>query len=516
LPRPLFNYIPGFEYLVRAGWTPDGTYVWCQLITRTQNRLELILIPVANFQSTNSTVPSDLCANETGTHDRQSPCIRLVVEEDVEFWVKITFVWASHRSGFSHLYLMQRSWASWSDLIGSVTPVDAPNAGTALILDAEELFTAQLTSGSWEVTGEQIWLDETHQLVYFEANREHPLLRNIYAVSYACSTRGRLIRLTPTCPSVVSTAENEIQSGEDSLLSASPPVFRAGQSYFTTGASCFDPTFPLCPSLNDYPLSYEVSALDVESGWAVLTSSSLSRLPGTQVVRIVFQSVSSSSDISISSPASTTNPDLLGPTRMEPSFRHVAWLRQHVSHHSAASQFIRPCDPPKVVRYNIDEAEFEMIDPSQSNHPQPNPPLSSPTASRHHYPQTFLYGLFLMHAMLYCHFGYAVFLCDCRGSANRGILFAGHIKDRLGQVELNDHVAFLKHVANSTGLIDMSRVAITGYSYGGYMSLMAAMHYSHIYRAVVACSPVVDWIYYDTAYTERYLGLPRENPTAYW
>ncbi|VDQ17641.1 unnamed protein product [Trichobilharzia regenti] len=50
---------------------------------------------------------------------------------------------------------------------------------------------------------------------------------------------------------------------------------------------------------------------------------------------------------------------------------------------------------------------------------------------------------------------------------------------------------------------------------GGYMSLMAAVRYHHVYRAAIAVSPVVDWALYDSAYTERYIGLPEDNPDAY-
>ncbi|THD27046.1 Dipeptidyl peptidase 9 [Fasciola hepatica] len=563
--------------------------VWCQLITRTQNRLELILIPVTNFQPTNSGAPSsEMCASSTEVpHIRQSPCIRLLVEENVEFWVKVhdhlafltrpwhpvpptgspkqttstgatvisatdtsaqvTFIWASHRTGFSHLYLIQRSWATWSDLVGDVTAADLSGSGTALVLNADEVFTAQLTSGSWEVTGKELWLDETHQLVYFEANREHPLLQNVYAVSYTGGTRGRLTRLTPTnSPMAMST--DEVVTYVDNSQPTTPTKCHLGSTYFTTGAPCFDPMFPSSTTaLENYPLSYEISALDVEAGWAVLTSSSLNRLPGTQVVRIGFQPIISSPGTHIPTTVSGSK-DLI---RMEPSFRHVAWLRHHVSHHNATSPSIRLCDPPRVVRFDIEQAQHDVMDPiARSNDSQS---VTATNYCQQHglCPRTYLYGLLylpsqppppsgfptvhyvyggpsiqlvkgvyskslLMHAMLYCHFGYAVFLCDCRGSANRGVLFAGHVKYRLGQVEMDDHVAFLKYVASTTGLIDLSRVAVTGYSYGGYMSLIAAMQYSHIYRAAVACSPVVDWLLYDTAYTERYMGLPQENPVVFW
>lgn len=78
------------------------------------------------------------------------------VKSATDLSAHITFIWASHRSGFSHLYLIQRSWNTWFDLVGDVTPSDMHSSGAALILNADEVFTAQLTSGSWEITGKQV------------------------------------------------------------------------------------------------------------------------------------------------------------------------------------------------------------------------------------------------------------------------------------------------------------------------------------------------------------------------
>jgi dipeptidyl-peptidase-4 len=63
--------------------------------------------------------------------------------------------------------------------------------------------------------------------------------------------------------------------------------------------------------------------------------------------------------------------------------------------------------------------------------------------------------------------------------------------------------------------MDLSRVGIAGWSFGGYMAALAALRRPDVYRAAVAGAPVVDWRDYDTYYTERYLGLPAEAPEAY-
>jgi dipeptidyl-peptidase-4 len=58
-------------------------------------------------------------------------------------------------------------------------------------------------------------------------------------------------------------------------------------------------------------------------------------------------------------------------------------------------------------------------------------------------------------------------------------------------------------------------VGITGWSFGGYLAALAVLDRPDVFHAAVAGAPVTDWALYDTAYTERYLGLPAENPDAY-
>lgn len=83
-------------------------------------------------------------------------------------------------------------------------------------------------------------------------------------------------------------------------------------------------------------------------------------------------------------------------------------------------------------------------------------------------------------------------------------------------MELQDQIEGLHEVARQTGnLLDLSKVGVVGWSYGGYMSLLLLANYPHIYRAACVGGAVSDWALYDSAYTERYMGLPQSHKEDY-
>jgi dipeptidyl-peptidase-4 len=110
--------------------------------------------------------------------------------------------------------------------------------------------------------------------------------------------------------------------------------------------------------------------------------------------------------------------------------------------------------------------------------------------------------------------GCAVVVVDNRGTFNRGIVFEAALDHALGSVELDDQLAALDQLAGR-GVLDPSRVAITGGSYGGFMTIRALLTHPDRFRGGVAWAPVVAWDGYDAAYTERYLGSPAEAAPAY-
>ncbi len=101
---------------------------------------------------------------------------------------------------------------------------------------------------------------------------------------------------------------------------------------------------------------------------------------------------------------------------------------------------------------------------------------------------------------------------DGRGSGNKGkdMLFA--INNKMGTVEIEDQIAVTKYLQQKYNFIDATRTGIWGWSYGGYATAMVlSRDVEKIFQCGISVAPVSAWIYYDSIYTERYMGLPTLN-----
>ncbi|MER7843690.1 prolyl oligopeptidase family serine peptidase [Kitasatospora sp. NPDC096077] len=110
--------------------------------------------------------------------------------------------------------------------------------------------------------------------------------------------------------------------------------------------------------------------------------------------------------------------------------------------------------------------------------------------------------------------GFAVVVADGRGTPGRGPAWEKSIAFDFAGATLDDQVEALRALAGEFPL-DLDRVAIRGWSYGGYLSALAVLRRPDVFHAAVAGAPVTDWELYDTHYTERYLGHPAERPEVY-
>lgn len=110
--------------------------------------------------------------------------------------------------------------------------------------------------------------------------------------------------------------------------------------------------------------------------------------------------------------------------------------------------------------------------------------------------------------------GYVVACVDSRGTGARGAAFERQTYRQLGVMESEDLLSAGRYVAGLS-YVDPARLALWGWSYGGYATLMTLCGGNDVYRCGMAVAPVTDWKFYDTVYSERYMRTPQENHGGY-
>lgn len=110
--------------------------------------------------------------------------------------------------------------------------------------------------------------------------------------------------------------------------------------------------------------------------------------------------------------------------------------------------------------------------------------------------------------------GYILFRLDNRGVGFRSVAFKTAIDRKLGQLEVDDQIAGAAYL-KTLPYVDAGRLGVTGWSYGGYMTLLMLTAPDSPFKAGVAGAPVTDWKLYDTHYTERFMGTPADNAAGY-
>jgi len=110
--------------------------------------------------------------------------------------------------------------------------------------------------------------------------------------------------------------------------------------------------------------------------------------------------------------------------------------------------------------------------------------------------------------------GYIIFTLDNRGSANRGFAFESQIHRKLGTVEIEDQVSGINFL-KSLSYVNPDRLAVHGWSYGGFMTTSLMLRQPDFFKVGVAGGPVTDWKFYEAMYGERYMDRPEENQKGY-
>ena len=109
---------------------------------------------------------------------------------------------------------------------------------------------------------------------------------------------------------------------------------------------------------------------------------------------------------------------------------------------------------------------------------------------------------------------YIVFTLDNRGSGNRGFDFESVIHRQAGEAAMEDQLIGVKYLTDFYNA-DPNRIAVHGWSYGGFMASSLTLRNPGVFTTAVAGGPVTDWKYYEVMYGERYMDTPQENPKGY-
>jgi dipeptidyl-peptidase-4 len=171
---------------------------------------------------------------------------------------------------------------------------------------------------------------------------------------------------------------------------------------------------------------------------------------------------------------------------------------------------------PRLLRAGHRELRCALLLPGETGPGAagPLPVLLDPYGGPHHRQVLAARDRFLV-SQWFADQGFAVLVTDGRGTPGRGPAWERAVWRDLAGPVLDDQVEALLAVAADHRELDLRRVAIRGWSFGGYLAAMAVLRRPEVFHAAVAGAPVTDWRLYDTHYTERYLGHPATDPDVY-
>nr|XP_048722632.1 dipeptidyl peptidase 8 isoform X1 [Caretta caretta]XP_048722634.1 dipeptidyl peptidase 8 isoform X1 [Caretta caretta]XP_048722635.1 dipeptidyl peptidase 8 isoform X1 [Caretta caretta] len=474
LVQPFEILFEGIEYIARAGWTPEGKYAWSILLDRSQTRLQIVLISPALFIA----VEDDAMERQKlidAVPDSVTPLT--IYEETTDIWInihdifhvfsqtrqdEIEFIFASEcQTGFRHLYKII-SVLKESRYKRSCGGLPAPSDFKCPI--KEEL---AITSGEWEVLGRHgsnIHVDEAKKLVYFEGTKDSPLEHHLYVVSY--KNPGEVKRLTDRSYSHACSMSQDC----DMFISK-----------FSNQKN------PHCVSLYRLTGSEDDVAHRKKEFWAtILDSAAACVQEGESQFRL--RRTDHASDAPHPQCLSQGPlPDYVPPEifSFESSSGFTLYGMMYKPHH------LQPGKKYPTVLFIYGGPQVQLVNNRFK-------------------------GIKYFRLNTLASLGYVVVVIDNRGSCHRGLKFEGAFKYKMGQIEIDDQVEGLQYLASQYDFIDLDRVGIHGWSYGGYLSLMALMQRSDLFRVAVAGAPVTLWVFYDTGYTERYMGHPDHNEQGYY
>jgi dipeptidyl-peptidase-4 len=185
-----------------------------------------------------------------------------------------------------------------------------------------------------------------------------------------------------------------------------------------------------------------------------------------------------------------------------------AGTRWAVGDHVIESRAQRPILTPSVQLLTVGERGLRvgLVLPRDHEPGSPLPVLMDPYGGPH-FQRVLAARQIWLEPQWLADQGFAVIVADGRGTPGRGRAWARVVSGDLAGPVLDDQVAALSEVAAAHPDLDLTRVAIRGWSFGGYLAALAVLRRPEIFHAAVAGAPVTEWRLYDTHYTERYLGV---------
>ena len=181
---------------------------------------------------------------------------------------------------------------------------------------------------------------------------------------------------------------------------------------------------------------------------------------------------------------------------------------------SLAQEPSLPRPEPRLLNAGPTGIRTAVLFPSWHEPGRKLPVLMDPYGGPHSQQVLKTTGVFL-NSQWFAEQGFAVVIADGRGTPGRGPAWDRTVAGDFATGVLEDQVTALHAAAAEFADLDLSRVGIRGWSFGGYLSALAVLRRPDVFHAGIAGAPVTDWRLYDTHYTERYLGDPAENPAAY-
>ncbi|KAG0296152.1 dipeptidylpeptidase [Dissophora globulifera] len=568
----LYKMFPWLEYIVRFGWMPDGESVWVQILDRRQQITAILSIPLECFMSV-----AEQSESSEHAEDELASRIRVIYEEQSDYWINITdimYIFPKEETVLSHLY----DFEDTIQLIIASERTGYRNLYLASHSTHSGATLTPITTGQYQIVDKQITVDTSRQLVYFTAKRDSVLETHLYVVSFAQGADpGNVKRLTEPGYSHQTTVDTEksrfltLYSSLDRSPSCAVMHLRWGSCRHAGSMSVsledIESRRPWCPCGCQLP-KISSHAFVIREGVLNLSADKIRRSPivrpsaHTGHARSCSESFMSNSRVD-----STLNGLRSGSMNSISGFLASHLLSTSLlsgrQHHDSSMGFGSSAEGERKSSLKFISTAPPTSSSSSNGSLPPSSSAASGVINASHHPVgeffTFmssdnvqLHGCLyrpanyvqgqkyptlvsiyggprsqmvtneyklpkFLRVFLATRMGHAVVMIDGRGSNDRGLKFEGRLRHKMGQIEIQDQVEGLQFLARpeNGGMVDMERIAISGWSYGGYLSLMALAQYPHIFKLAIAGAPVTQWELYNSAYTERYMGLPQENMEGY-